>query len=588
MSCELIQKMDKDSIYECSMFISLGNKCATACSKIEILFSENKLSVPDPSQLNPIIYGDPQLTRPDGDFLIDTTEWMNLCWLYKAKGNEKHLTIGNFNETMPEEGLYLYPNSHSAYYYIDDISIQKVSTQALGINLGDDKTVCQATISDTLTAHGSYYNGWLWSTGDTTQSIVATQPGLYWVEASNGMCHLRDTIEIIYIDTAALSLGPDIQACPQDFPFTIAGPDHMETYQWSTGSIAESLVITTPGEYVLESTHACGLFLDTVEVKMAVLPIDLGMDTVLCGQPSFQRTLAVPHGYDSYLWSNGVTTPSIEITAPGNYSVTAFSTACGLFSDTLSIVNQPLLSLDLGPDTMRCIENGYVISANTGFDQYDWNTGSNAPAIEVTNYGTYYVTASYVCGVLTDSITIFEPPLLFLQLPNDTTLNLGEEIIIVPAVTSPSSWLTYFWSPSDGLNCTGCEVPTASPTSSKSYALSVKDEFGCEVTDEVRLSIINLKRVYIPNAFSPNGDGLNDIFTVYGGPELTEVVSMKVFDRWGGLVYLAEHFPGDGSQGWDGSFKGRQLNSGIFTFSIELEYLNGEHERRMGDVQLMR
>ncbi len=586
--------MTVDSVYQVSMFVSLGERFDFACSCMEVLLTDEALTlnIPPPDIANgqtDLIEANPQLTIT-GHILKDTANWIELCWLYRAEGNEKHITIGNFKKHGNTEAMFLYQTPtepNGSYYYLDDVSIEKIPYNLVNINLGEDKTVCQATLSDTLTAHGSYYTGWLWSTGDTTQSIVATQPGLYWVEASNGMCHLRDTIEIIYIDTTALSLGPDVQVCPQDFPIAITGPSHMETYQWSTGSTTDSIQVDAPGEYVLESEHACGLFMDTVLVALAVQPIQLGNDTVLCGQPIFQRTLAAPLGYDSYLWSNGASMGSIDVTTPGTYWVRAISNTCGTFSDSITIANQPFLTLDLGPDTERCIEAGFALDAGQGFDEYAWNTGATGASIEATTYGTYAVEATYACGTLSDSIAITEPPPLSVALPDDATLNLGESILIQPTVVA-STPLIYSWSPADGLNCVDCVRPRAAPLLSTVYTLTVEDGHGCEATDDMAILIVNLKRVYIPSAFSPNGDGINDFFTVYGGQEVAEVASMKVFDRWGEMVFSAEHLPPSGAVGWDGMFRGKEMGQGVFTYSVELEYLNGEHERRMGDVQLVR
>lgn len=338
---------------------------------------------------------------------------------------------------------------------------------------------------------------------------------------------------------------------------------------------------------MLESVHACGLFSDTVLVTLAVQPVQLGNDTVLCGQSTFQRTLAAPPGYESYLWSNGESSGSIDIAAPGTYWVQANSNTCGTFSDTITIANQPFLTLDLGPDTERCIEAGFTLDAGQGFDEYAWSTGATGASIEATTYGTYAVEATYACGTLSDSIAITEPPPLSVALPDDATLNLGESMLIQPVVVA-STPLVYSWSPPDGLSCIDCAWPTAAPLLNTVYTLTVEDGHGCEATDDLAILIKNLRRAYIPSAFSPNGDGINDVFTVFGGPEVAEVASMKVFDRWGDMVFSAGHLPPSGTVGWNGMFRGREMGQGVFTYVIELKFLNGERERLSGDVQLLK
>jgi gliding motility-associated-like protein len=128
----------------------------------------------------------------------------------------------------------------------------------------------------------------------------------------------------------------------------------------------------------------------------------------------------------------------------------------------------------------------------------------------------------------------------------------------------------------------------ASPLASVTYLFEIKDKYGCRGSDELTVLVKNHKRVFVPNAFSPNGDGTNDLFSVYGGPEVKKVISMKIFDRWGGMVYLNEGLPPDGSQGWDGNSNGKKLDQGIYIYLIQVDYINGESETISGDLMLHR
>ncbi|TAK33133.1 MAG: gliding motility-associated C-terminal domain-containing protein [Saprospiraceae bacterium] len=587
LSNMLATAMEKDSIYQVKLFVSLSDNSDYACDCMEVWLTDYQVEVPLPFQDSFLIEGYPQLTTPQGYYLTDTANWMELCWLYKAKGGEQYMIIGNFKENAAIDAVMVGPviQDPSTYYYIDDVSIEKVPYHLAAIGLGGDRVVCQASFTDTLTAHG-FYTSYLWSTGDTVQSIIVTEPGTYWVEASKGLCKMRDTLEIVHLDPQNLTLGADQAVCPQDFPLEIAGPDYMISYQWSTGDMTPQIWVNEPGQYVLEAPHACGFFKDTIIIASLATAIDLGHDTTLCGQPVFQRTLTAPSGYDSYLWSNGDTLQSIEITTPGAYWVQA-TNICGVLSDTIQIVNQPLLTLDLGADTTRCIEGGFVLSAGQGFEEYTWNTGTNAPFLDVTSYGTYFVQASYACGILSDTINITEPPPLVLALPGDATIYLGENIQIQTEIIA-STPVSYQWTPEVGLSCTDCPSPVASPIKKTIYTLSIEDDYGCRVADAMAINVKNLERIYVPNAFSPNEDAINDIFSVYGGPEVLEIVSWRIYDRWGEMVFSAEHLLADGSVGWNGQFKGKDALPGVYAFVLQVVFLDGTHKQITGDITLVR
>jgi gliding motility-associated-like protein len=114
---------------------------------------------------------------------------------------------------------------------------------------------------------------------------------------------------------------------------------------------------------------------------------------------------------------------------------------------------------------------------------------------------------------------------------------------------------------------------------------------GCGDSSLVEIRIDQEQTIYVPNAFSPNGDGVNDVFTVYGSTDVRRVVRFMVYDRWGELVHIGEDFdPGstDPTNGWNGVFNGKAMNPAVFVYYAEVELLNGEVVKRKGDVTLVR
>lgn len=145
------------------------------------------------------------------------------------------------------------------------------------------------------------------------------------------------------------------------------------------------------------------------------------------------------------------------------------------------------------------------------------------------------------------------------------------------------------WNPSTYLSCADCTNPIVSPLENTEYTVLIQDENGCHDEASVFVRIRKQVNVFIPNAISPNHDGINDEFTVYTDDEVVLVRSMRIFDRWGGLVFSRENFtPNDPKLGWNGRFKEQELNPAVFIYYIELELKDGKTKLYKGDFTLIR
>ncbi|MEM1324163.1 MAG: gliding motility-associated C-terminal domain-containing protein [Bacteroidota bacterium] len=122
------------------------------------------------------------------------------------------------------------------------------------------------------------------------------------------------------------------------------------------------------------------------------------------------------------------------------------------------------------------------------------------------------------------------------------------------------------------------------------FEVTLENEWGCIATASiaVRVRIVE-DGIYIPNAFSPNGDQFNDYFTVYADEQVAEVLKLQVFDRWGGLRHQSVRFlPNEARSGWDGTAAGEPLASGVYVYQLWLRMANGRTVFRTGDVTLLR
>ncbi len=167
------------------------------------------------------------------------------------------------------------------------------------------------------------------------------------------------------------------------------------------------------------------------------------------------------------------------------------------------------------------------------------------------------------------------------------SINYGDSILLEPIFNFPPD--SFYWSGPNLETCaTSCSELWASPTATSSYSIFAIDEYGCSASADIRVDVLFDKGLYIPNAFSPNGDGVNDLFTVYGKEENIRIESLQIFNRWGGLVFQASDFPPNSEVGWDGVFNGQLMNASVFVWLAEVSFPNGQVEIMKGDLTLLR
>jgi gliding motility-associated-like protein len=168
-------------------------------------------------------------------------------------------------------------------------------------------------------------------------------------------------------------------------------------------------------------------------------------------------------------------------------------------------------------------------------------------------------------------------------------VELGESVRLNLLTTlDPGLLDTIIWTPAPE-DCPGCTAFDVSPAATTAYVVTVVDLNGCAVSDSLIIQVTKNRKVFIANAFSPNGDGVNDIFFIQGGPALLSIGSLMVFDRWGGQIYLGEALdPNDGTRGWNGISRGKAVPTGLYLYQAELIWLDGETTTVSGGIHLVR
>ena len=347
-------------------------------------------------------------------------------------------------------------------------------------------------------------------------------------------------------------------------------------------------------EKLLSSSGCDSMIFETaITVRPAVNALITG-DVELC---QGETGVLTAHGGTGYQWSTGSTGNNISVNGPMDVSVT-ITNAYGCQAVLERSVLESNLSGDVEVFSPQCsadvtgevnfsgISGGvepYIYSINGG-DFFSTN-----PEFPNLSPGAYQLIAKDLYGCTWEkSVEIDDPGTLFLDLGIDQSIKLGESISLQPQ-TNLLNPTTVSWSPPIGLSCIDCIETEATPLETITYKLSLSDTSGCQVEDLVRIVVDAQKKVYIPTAMSPNGDGINDVLMVYGGEDVAEVRSFVIFERWGGMIFSAENFPPNNeSYGWDATWEGQLVSSGIYIWMAEVEFIDGQVKLFEGEVNLIK
>ncbi len=179
----------------------------------------------------------------------------------------------------------------------------------------------------------------------------------------------------------------------------------------------------------------------------------------------------------------------------------------------------------------------------------------------------------------------------FVRLQRNIILDLGDKVRLEPELLVPRTLIdSVSWYPEDNLTCPSCLDPILTVVNNDVYRLEVFDIFGCKDTATINVTLIEGIQVYVPTAFSPNGDGINDRFNIFAKNSQIKSVNMfRIYDRWGNLLFERKEFePGDFSAGWNGRVNGKKVNPGTYIYNLIVELIDGTQTEMNGSVLLMR
>lgn len=486
---------------------------------------------------------------------------------------------------------YVWPSVTTTYHLVAFDSIGCRADDTLQVNvkshppitLGNDTIMCPYD-SLTLSPTGAPYVAYLWSTTAVTPTISTgnqTAPAQnYYVRVFDGECYFySDTLTLgeFILNPIVVQPGGDTGVCVGDSITLTADPGY-NIYMWNTGAQTQTLTTTTPGDYFYTAIDTNGCVLhsqDTAHVIAAQHPAAniLTSDDTICEQQSNAVLYVNPVTGIEYFWNPGfVNADSLVITTAGTYTLIASDNGCNSY-DTITIGSTVPPVVNLGDDQSICGCDTVVVLSSNVTGSYLWSNAATTATISAAATGTYSltVTDNNLCTG-TDAVDITIRCLTvnaFVSDPPSATVFTGGTATLNVDSFSYNGNFTYSWSPSVYLQDSTVQQPyVQSPQATTTYLVKVTDVVnGCVAYDSVRLAVVPPGVPPMPNAFTPNGDGANDVYGPYFPPALQAVyhiVQMRIYNRWGQVVY-------NGNGYWDGTFNGTMQPADTYFYYITIQ-----------------
>ncbi|MGQ0829719.1 MAG: gliding motility-associated C-terminal domain-containing protein [Bacteroidota bacterium] len=524
---------------------------------------------------------------------------INYTWNGPGVNNVNAAKLTIHPATTANTGNYrVYASNNSCNSIGDSINIFVHDIQLKTFS-NSSYTICQ--YDSVLLKTDSLFGSYLWNNNIALTEQTITQAGQYYYiyTDSIGCKATSDTVNVIVLPAPVTLILPDTSVCTNS-PLTLtATSDPSLTINWYDSQlILLHTGINYPISQVNQNTtlivesmgiNGCKSKKDTLQIIIlpAISSPLLNSDTALC-EGSILNLSATDLPGHSYFWtgpsgfSSNLVNPSyanITTTNAGIYSLHVMNGYCksnvGTFE--LTIISLPILTTS--GNTAICIDDTAHLNANSSVGNLIWSTGETANDIYISPQETkiYTVETTNTCATVSQNIKVTVNQLPNVNAGPDFTMLLGESVNL-----KSSQGSTYLWYPAFGLSCTDCKEPVVTIDQPQYFYVIVTDANGCSNIDSVFVDVKNVYTLYIPTAFSPNNDGLNDEFLVQGNE--IKNVHMLIFDRWGNKLFESN----DKNGSWNGTCKGNPVESGTYVYKIKALLNNGEEYRYTGALTVVK
>lgn len=460
-------------------------------------------------------------------------------------------------------------------------------TPVLVAVISGNTTICQGETTTLTASGGSTYS---WNTTETTNSITVSPAGTtsYSVSTFSGTCSADTSVTVVVTPVPTVSISGNTQFCRGDTTTLTASGG--ANYSWSNGPAFPSITvlptISTTYSVTAYDVNGCTA---TAAVSVTVFSppvVAISGNTSICNG---QIATLTASGGGNYFWSpGGQTSASITTSTLGTYSVlVSDANNCTTVEAVTIAPSAPIVANTVATNANCGQPDGTAsVTASGGTSPYSYlwsniQAGSSATGLSA---GTYSVLITDANGCTqTDTISVGTAPGPTANAGPDVTIAMGES-----ANLSASGGIIYSWNPSTGLSCSNCADPVASPAQTTEYCVTVTDANGCSDSTCVKVTLEapcpDNAEIDLPTAFTPNGDGHNDLFLIAGLQNCIERYSLIIFDRWGEKVFETT----DLLAAWNGKYHNRDLDAGVFVYYFSAVFTNGQALTKKGNISLIR
>ncbi len=484
--------------------------------------------------------------------------------------------------------------------------------------LSCDESVCNGVLRAVASGGAGMYS-FTWSTGLTeggTESIISDVcSDRYMVTVSDGTCSYvyeynffpENDIVLSDVDITNVSCFGESDG---SISVTASGGTEPYIYEWSgfTGSNYQNL---SAREYLLvvRDGNNCsqGFLLEVEEPDSFYVEINEEQtNNVTCGDNMdgmiTLNTFGGNAGTITYNWTPNVSNSNIASNLDvGSYNVVIVdSRGCISVIDheitgpspiefSIPIPDEPMCNGELTLVTVESASGGvgpnYTFSVNGSPPQ---PVGSFIPVPGGTSHNIL-IFDSVGCSVDT-TFTINQPQGIVISLPEEIVINLGEDTELRPIVSSLLPIDNYQWTPGNSLTDPTAMITRAGPFTDQNYVITATDVNGCTGSASVLVRVNKVKNIFVPNVFSPNFDGSNDVLMVFPGPAVSRILGARIFNRWGSEVSYVPELTLDrlGIPIWDGTHNGTPVDVGVYVYAVTVEFADGELVVFKGDVTVLR
>ena len=443
----------------------------------------------------------------------------------------------------------------------------------------------------------------MWSNNQTTSDLNGLVAGNYSVTMTDSVGCTVAHAAIITSPSPLLLSNANTDATCHGFSngtitITASGGVSPYVFGWNDGTTNQNHSNLGAGTYSVTVTdnNLCTSSLSTTIGQPTALTTTILSSNILCfsaSDGSIQLSATGGTLGYTYLWNDGSTLQNRTNLPGGTYTVTV-TDQHQCTASAVAVLTQPA-AINIASQVTQptCPQNGsdgsisVMVTGGNSTYHYAWSNGNTGLSATSLSPGNYAVTVSDGNGCsATESFTLAYLYNYSISTGPSVTIDLGQSVDLNYTVNGNAGTIvSNVWTPEGTLTCSDCINPTAAPNITTTYQITVENQLGCPATDTVTIYVTPDYDLYIPNAFTPNGDGNNDYFQVYGNLKGLEYFEVQIFNRWGEKVFDSH----DIYFRWDGVYKGVLQLPQVFVYQIKVGFLDGHVDPlKKGSVTLIR